>query len=286
MSNLLNFKVFSLTTIVAALLSIVGCSNNEDQSTKIDANSSAEIWAKVNSTNLTEPELEYAVKKLLGDQFVDARVLHNIRESLISSRAISLKAASVLDKNIQDEIEIATNAFREEKLIAAYIQQTVTPNPVSSKQVNEYYQSHLSDFGAQTVKSLQILKLDLSKSEISASKAVTILSKVSSSKNWKVATKSTPENVELITATSNKQLSPRLKSTITSLVINDVSGVIVEKDNAYVLKITGQQDIPPKPINEVSAIIRKRLAVQQLKTVVKQISEQILAESEVARLSN
>jgi hypothetical protein len=78
-------------------------------------------------------------------------------------------------------------------------------------------------------------------------------------------------------------LPAKLKSALNGLEAGETSALIVEGDKVFALKVTAIENIPAKPLMEVSAEIRKRLAATQLSKTVKSLTEQILGESTVVR---
>jgi len=262
---------------IAVAVSLVGCSDTEEP---IET-TTPEGWVTVNGSPINEAELDHAVNKFFGDQFVDARAEANIRKSLIASRALAQQSESTLSEARLAEIETAVNAYREERLIAALIEDSVTPEPVSASDVNEYYQAHLTDFGATTVKRLSVLKATLSESSEVSVSALRALSNHAELSDWQA--QPLTDGLELLTMSSLNQLSPSSISAINALEGGGQSGVIKEGSSAFVFKVTAIEKIPAKPLSEVSSIIRKRLSAMQLKKVVKALSETAVNESEIVK---
>ncbi|WP_428243222.1 peptidyl-prolyl cis-trans isomerase [Gynuella sp.] len=275
----------SLTLFCAVIL--VSCGKDKSESAVADADkpdvSSDVVWVTVNGSPIHESELDYARQKLLGDQFVDARVEENIRQSLISSRAIAQKAEAELSAEDLANIALATQVYREELLLKSYLQRVSVPRAVSEQMVVDYYHQHPEAFGAASISDLEILKVPLGP-EIDSAKVITILSGARTQENWSnIAAQQSGQKITYQKARSNQQLSPRLLSALNTLSTGDTSDVVIEAKQAYVIRVLSQQDIPPRPLSEVSRDIRKRLAAEELKKAIKSLSEKVLAESNIVR---
>lgn len=271
---------------VLACLVLVACSKPEqpelEQASEVPAEPQG--WATVNGSELTDAEFEAAVDRFFGDQLVDARALHSLRESLIASRALAQAAEQEISASELESIELATRAYREERLIAAYLDQSTTPQPVSSQQVQTYYQAHLEDFGAATVKQLEMLRIEYVNAGLSAADAATLLGQAPDQQSWDSwADSRAGSGVQSLTIAANDQLPVRLRAAVSPLDINQVSGVIVDGDIAYRVRVSRIDDIPAKPLAEVSGEIRRRLAASQLKDSISTISDDVLRESTIER---
>ncbi|GGX56082.1 peptidyl-prolyl cis-trans isomerase [Saccharospirillum salsuginis] len=274
---------------IAAGVLLTACSDKEPATaTEPTVDESAEKvvegWATVNDSVLTDDEFEAAVDRFFGDQIVDARALRNIRESLITSRALSQHAEQSLDADTLRSIELATQAYREEKLIAAYLDQVTTPEPVSAQAVKAYYENHLEDFGAASVKRLEVLRINFEEQGQQAAEAARLLGRVDERDDWATwSQKQADGSVRHMRVAANDQLSARLRAAIKPLGTDQVTGVIVEGDTAYRIRVLGVDRIPPKPLGEVSADIRRRLAANQLKQAISEVSEDVLSDSTIER---
>jgi hypothetical protein len=80
---------------------------------------------------------------------------------------------------------------------------------------------------------------------------------------------------------TDKVLHPRLEKLMKDLKKGETSNLVFIKGIPYVVRIVEDKQIPPQPLDNVSAQIRRALVPVQLKKAVKQASEQVLAKSEV-----
>lgn len=261
---------------LSCFLALASCGQIEG-----DAKVEVESWAIVNGSPMTAAQLDYSIKRFFGDQFVDARAELKIRESLIASRAISQKAESVLPAEDLADIELAVQAYREERLIAAYIQTESNPEPVSSQMVKDYYESNLEEFGASTIQRLQVLSASANYSELPIAQLTQQVYEFSKQDDWR--SNARPSFIKEYQTNSNSQLSSKIRAAIEKIPVGETSGIIVDEDNVYLFKNLAEEKIPPKPLAEVSATIRKRLAATQLSKTVKVLTDEIVGASQVDR---
>ncbi|MDX1472752.1 MAG: peptidyl-prolyl cis-trans isomerase [Reinekea sp.] len=262
-------------------LLVTGCDRKEN-TPEIPVETAIEpAWAVVNGSNLTEAELDYAVDRFFGGQFVDARAVQKIRESLIASRALAQNAESTLDEDILSEIEIAVQAYREERLIAAYIENTTSPEPVTAQMVEAYYQSHLDEFGAATIKRLVVLEANVGSAKRSQIEVSQALAKLGQSENWESLV--LPDYVRTYQLNSAASMPVKMKAVLQDINVGGKSAQIVDGEKIYLFRVVAEDQVPPKPLSEVSAGIRQRLAATQLSKTVKALSERVVSESDIIK---
>lgn len=264
--------------VLVSAIMLFACSGDDD-STPPETQGTG--WATVNGTELSEEQLDFALNRFFGNQFIDARAERKVRESLIASRAIALRAESELDEQVLDDVELAVQAYREERLIAAYIENTTTPEPVSSQMVNDYYQANPEEFGAQTIIRLAVLEADVEKSGQPVSQLSQELNALAQATDW--ADIQLPEYIRYYRTSTNAQLPASILAGVSNVKTGERSGVIVGDDRLYQFRKVSVEQIPPKPLAEVSATIRKRLAATQLSKTVKALSDRIVGESDVVK---
>lgn len=273
--------VSATAVLVSSVVLFNACSKDDSSAPKSDVDVAEAGWASVNGSDLTEAELDHALERFFGDQFIDARAVIKVRESLIASRALAQKAEQDLDADTLASLEVAVNAYREERLIAAYIEQFTTPEPVSAQQVNDYYQSNLEEFGQIELKRFEVLQVASENLTTPAAQLTQTLAQLGQSPEW--GSESLPEGFRYFQSTSNAQLPAEFRSALRTLEQNDVSAVISVDRGYAVLKVIAEEKIPAKPLAEVSAQIRRRLAATQLSKTVKELSNQIVSESDVIK---
>ncbi len=274
-------KIFKLLVAISCVCLAVSCSDADKKGESIEIQPIVPEGTLflVNESPVTDAQLGYAVNRFFGDQFVDQRAVKQIEQSLIASRALSQKAVNELDAEVLQDVELAVAAYREERLIAKYIESTTTPEHVSSSEVKAYYDANLEAFGAKTVRELEVIEVDRTASNQSLSVVTAELQAISEETNWENAT--LPEASKKYQVRTSAQISPRMISAANNLNVDETSGIIVEEDKVYLLRVIDVADIPAKPIEAVSVEIRQRLAAAKLKQYIKKLTDQVLEESVV-----
>jgi parvulin-like peptidyl-prolyl isomerase len=274
-------QILSSLIAIVFLCLAVACSDSGNNSVADNESMSTpeDTLFLVNDSPVTDSELDYAVQRFFGDQFVDQRAVKQIEQSLIASRALSQKALQELDIEILKDIELAVSAYREERLIAKYIEETTTPEHVSSSEVKAYYDANLESFGAKVVRELEVIEIDRAGSDQSLTEISSQLQSVSELDSWDGAR--LPEASKQYHIRTAAHIPPRILSAANALGIGETSGVIIEKDKVYLVRVTDITELPAKPIETVSVEIRQRLAAVKLKQHIKALSDQIIEESTI-----
>ena len=266
---------------IIALLALLTACDKQPLPSPAKPETTVAAWATVNGSALTDPELDYALNRFFGDQFVDARVMLKIRDSLIASRALAQQAEATLDATVMAELDLAVRAYREERLIAAYIENTSVPEPVSAQMVADYYQSHLEDFGAATIKRLEVLEANVDLAKLPLSDVSKALFDLSRAEEWSQLT--LPTYMRTYSVASNGQLPSSLKTALPALAVGSMSSLVIDATKIYIFKVVAQESIAAKPMDEVSVDIRKRLAATMLSKTVKTLTGQVVGSSEIIK---
>lgn len=273
-------RILPMVAAIAAGLLLQSCSSDGNATEQV-TEAKPKGWATVNGTPITEAELDHALNRFFGEQFIDARAEYQVRDSLIASRAIAQKAEANLSAEELAAIEVAVAAYREERLIAAYIQSLDLAEPVSSQQVKTYYDNNLDQFGAEEVKRLAVLELSLDKSQTSEAKASQQLFTLAKSGDWSQSL--LPTYIRYYESASNSSLPASIAKAIKPLEIGQQTNLIRHGGQLLIVKVVDVENIPAKPLAEVSREIRRRLAATQLKQTVKALSDSIVSESDVVK---
>jgi hypothetical protein len=78
-------------------------------------------------------------------------------------------------------------------------------------------------------------------------------------------------------------LAPALERAVKNTKVGETSDIVLIKGVPHAVRITSVTKLPAKPLSEVSAQIRKKLAALQLKKSVKAASEAAISEAKVER---
>ncbi len=274
---------FVLVAVTAA--SLAACSGSEDvdngtpQKVSSDQGSAftTSILARVDGTPITELELEQAMDRLFANHLEPAsknKIRQQVLQSLISSRAISRLAEREQDAADQRALAVKVSSYREELLVKAYLQAHATPEPISTEMVEAYYASHTDEFGGTTRCGFELIQTNRELKEEERSTLIKLLGGLSSEQDWQqwVNNHSTLPIAWRQLSANTEILKQPLKSLVSSTAAGSVSPLHVT-DQLIIVKVRDRTELPPKPLQEVSAEIRRKLAPLKMKEAIKEISD-------------
>lgn len=240
--------------------------------------------AFVNDTPITQQQLESARSRFnVAGKPIDARFDDTLTKSLVNSRAIALLAQKEIDELTRDSIEQKVHAYREELLVKEYLKRHAEPQPVTSSMVEDYYESHPEDFSGGTRKEFEYFittKEDLTEEE--RKQVLEFFANVKTEAAW--GNLHDPnQQLPLMYRKANARvglLEQPLKTLVDKTPAETVSSVHMGA-RIVVVRVLREETISPKPLAEVSAEIRKKLAPIQLKKAVKEVSEKALDQVSV-----
>lgn len=274
-----------LSLLIVGLLS--GCKG--DTPSRYTIRDHSNVLATVNGSPITQNELQQSMRASLGPQaskVLDQAGRRKMLESLVAGRAIAQVQQKALTDAQKETVDIQTAAFREQLLVKMYLAQNVPPQPVSHRMVEQYYREHPEKFGARTIRVYEMIASDGKLGEKSRDKVLAALQTPHKEKDWAgLAQRLKKKGLPLVYRSGQADagvLLPRLRDLMQPLAPGQASALTLINGVAYVVRIKEEKKIPAQPLNQVSARIRKMLLPIQLKKAVKQASEKVLAEAEVA----
>lgn len=274
---------------------LVGCDKSPDSRTALEqvpVEPSA-ILATVNGSPIRRDELELAVERTLGENaplYINEEIERKILESLVSSRAIALKSEAELSGYERHELDLKTQAYREELLVKHYLQQQITPQPVSQEMVADYYAKNPGEFGGGSEKTFEVITVERSALDDKArQRAISRLSEKPMAENdW--ADQVAKLREEGIPAQHQKSrmkvslIAQPLRSLVEPTAVGQVAPLHVG-DKITLVRVIDEQALPPRPLSEVAGDIRKKLAPQRVKQAVSKLSSTVLGGTEVKYLT-
>lgn len=235
--------------------------------------------AFVNDTPVTQQQLESARSRFnVSGKPLDARFDDTLTKSLVNSRAMALLAQEEIDDLTRELIEQKVHTYREELLVKEYLKRHAEPQPVTSSMVEDYYQRHPEDFSGGTRKEFEYFIT--TKEELAEDERKQVLEFFAGAKNkdkWE-GLLGAYQQLPLMYRKANARvglLEQPLKTLVDKTAVDTVSSVHMGA-RIVVVRVLGEEKISPKPLAEVSAEIRKKLAPIQLKNAVKEVSEKAL----------
>lgn len=263
--------------IIVFVGAIFGCSPKVDT-----AKSSSKVVATVNGEIITQDDVNFLLQKLMSGvpaTDADSTLQKKIVDSLIASKAMTIKVKAQLSEAELKDIEQASKNFEEELYVKAYLQKNITPEPVTGAMVKAYYEQNPEQFGAHTTQSFQILKLDASASEEVRNNLLAHVVEIKADKDWGFKKALYEKRFGLTYQEGNNLpglLNEKLSEAISKLGEKQTSNVLALDDGLYLVRVVKVESLGPKALSLVSSSIRKTLAAKQLKTAVKKATEESL----------
>jgi len=246
------------------------------------------ILATVNSTPITQYDVDLTIQTTLGKTVsskLDAEGQKKVLESLVQSRAISQVQEKELTPKEKFALEKKVDAYREQLLVKQYLAKHTDIEPVTHEMVKEYYDKHPERFGAKNIRTYEMITSKQSVNSSERDNLITALKSPDKKTEWKTWVKELQGRGYPLQykqgQTTNKLLHPKLQTLMQGLKKEESSALSFVQERAYIVRILDEKQVPPRPLNDVSAQIRKTLTPVQLKKAVKQASEQVLKDVNV-----
>lgn len=273
---------------LALAVLLAGCKDDSKQAlSDVPVEPSATL-VTVDKTPITRAQLELTTERTLGESaplFANEEVERKILESLVSSRAMALLAERELDASEREQLDLKAQAYREELLVRHYLEAHANPEPVTAEQVADYYSRHQDEFGGGVEKSFEIIASD---QELEPSQRTELITLLSSSqvqgKDWQKLVADWRQAGKPLQYRQSRLKLELLEQPLRSLVEPSAAGSIAPlyvDGQLMLVRVTAEQQLPAKPLAEVSGTIREKLAPQALKQVVKSLSSEALKAVDV-----
>lgn len=264
--------------LVAALLALGGCGPDADQALSQTPVEPAVVLATVDGTSVTRAQLELAIERTLGESaplFANADVERKILDSLVSGRAMARLAERDLSPAEREELELRTQAYREELLVRDYLKKHATAQPVTTEMVAQYYQRHPDEFGGGVEKRFEIITANGALNEQMRDQLIRQLSDPKlAAADWRSRVESWRATGTPVEFRSGQARVELLEQPLRGLVESTPAGKVAPlstRDGLTLVRVTEEKRLPARPLAEVSGDIREKLAPLQLKQAVKQL---------------
>ncbi|WP_139159443.1 peptidylprolyl isomerase [Pseudomonas argentinensis] len=278
---------YAFAALALAVL-LAGCKDDSRQAlSDVPVEPSATL-VTVDKTPITRAQLELTIERTLGESaplFANEEVERKILESLVSSRAMALLAERELDASEREQLDLKAQAYREELLVRHYLEAHANPEPVTAEQVTDYYNRHQDEFGGGVEKSFEIIASDQELEPAQRTELITLLSSAQvQGKDWQKLVADWRQAGKPLQYRQSRLKLELLEQPLRSLVEPTAAGSIAPlyvDGQLMLVRVTAEQQLPAKPLAEVSGTIREKLAPQALKQVVKNLSGEALKAVDV-----
>jgi hypothetical protein len=261
----------ALVFIVLILPMLLACDNKAN-----NVHDDSKVVARVGDVYITHDELQLQLQKLTGLTRLtpeQKNIRDNVLESLVLSRLMSQKQASLMSQDEILELEQEVNSYREERLTQKYLSQHVVANPPSKEQVNSFYEANLHRFGGGYYSQVEYW----------------LLTKDCQFKNHKKLSNQALKK-QLLTAGCNQSqyVASELNSKLANVLGVDAKDITENKafwftanEGQKVAFVESIEQRKAQPLVEVVASIRKMLAPMQLKLAIDETKSHLIKEMEV-----
>lgn len=291
-------KVAPYLYCVILIVSLGACSKQSELFSQSASSQSVtlpgddKVLAKVNGSPITRYDLDSTIQRMLGEyqsSLLDKNGRQQALESMTASRAMSQAALKEMPAEDLAVIEKQVSAYKEKLLVSSYLKAHATVQPVTDEMVKEYYAKNPDRFGAKKVRRYDMLFGAQKLQTGSRDQIMHALAKAGQAKDWRQQSEIlVKQGYSLQYRQGNmdeKLLNPRLRRLMRSLDVGQSSDVTFIEGKPYIVRIISEEEIPPRPLNEVSAEIRRSLVPVQLKKAVKTVSKELLKSIKVEYLS-
>jgi hypothetical protein len=279
-------KLFIAVLVIATLAACGNTGKEQDAAARLPGDD--KILATVNGSAISAYDLEQAVRTSLGPAaagMLDAKGKRSVLDSLVAARAIAQVQEKALIGKDRAALDKQTAAYREQLLVKMYLSKNTAGEPVSQQMVSDYYQRHPEQFGAKTVKAYEVIDSRAALTDAGRDKLLAALKDADKHKDWATWSKKLNQKglaVEFKSGNADPAiLAAELRGRLEALKAGDPAVLSLADGRVSLARVTAEKKIPPRPLNEVSARIRKMLLPVQLKKAVRQASEEVLAEAAV-----
>ncbi len=246
------------------------------------------VLATVDGEPVTRYDVDAAARTMLGDTqatLLDAAARRRVLESLVTSRAIARRQLERMDAHGRAELEKRVAAYREQLLVKAYLEGRTTPRPVTQAMVEAYYARHPEQFGARSVRTYEMLFAPAPVAGSLAKRLSAALAEVASREDWEAAAAELSGH-GLATRyrrgrVDARLLEPALQRALGGLAVGEASAVVRVDGRPHLVRVLDEQQVPPRPLDEVSAEIRRMLVPVQISSAVEDAARTVLADAKV-----
>ncbi len=285
-----DIRVYHFLMALLCWLTLFACSSPEKnpaaQSVQLPGEDT--VLATVNGSAITQYDLEQAMRTTLGKaslSMLDESGRKNLLESLAAAKAISQSQEKNLSNEDRAVLEKKVAAYREQLLVKMYLAENTTKEPVSQKMVEDYYGRHPEQFGGKTITRYELITSQTALPDARRDQLLAALQDADQQKNWAAWCEQLKQKGLAVAYKSGNAdpaiLTPDLREQLARLQPGQPADLAFSNSAISLARIIEQKKIPPRPLSEVSAQIRKMLLPVQLKKAVKQASDQVLKEAEV-----
>jgi len=247
------------------------------------------VLARVEEQPVTRFDLERGVDKSLGKfavESVERNARGQVLESLLQSKAMAILGERELTGAQRKLIEKEVSAFRENLLVKAYLAKESPFKDVTPQEVRKYYDDHPSRYGAKTDRRYELIFGKNAAAGPQRVQLMTRLTELAEQANWSTPAAESALDLPLgyaVGRLSEKSLHPKLKELLAGLKVGKASNIVFVQGRPYLARIVAEDQLPPRPFEEVKSDIESTLTTLKLRDAVRNVGKKALERVKVER---
>lgn len=249
------------------------------------------VLAYVNDRPVYQHQVDIAFERTLGPQgalLADDSTWDKVLESVVATRVLADLAAAQLSDGEHRELEARVQAWREEKLVRQYLADRVTPTPVTSAMVEDYYRRHPEQFGGGERLHYEQLSVAVAGDESLRDRAIAFLGEAADVTDWQALAQQARRG-DLPATYQRGDVGqgvgePALRARLQPMTEGQTSALAFSGGEASMLRLVRRETLAPRPLMEVSDDIRMRLAPVQLRKAVREVMDDAMQDANVRYL--
>jgi hypothetical protein len=247
-----------------------------------------EIVARVNGKDITRYDVELQGKHSLGQLSVGSieRVAYpKLVEATIQTRAIALAAEKELTPTERQALEKEVAAHREQLLVRRYLKRHSPPKPVTPEMALDYYKQHPERFGASKQKTYQLIGTTRALAGSERAALLRDLEGAAAQSDWKLWAESLAKRGHAVAyseaTAGDRLLHPKLRELLSGLKPGQVAAPAFIQGRAYLARVGGEAEQPPRPFDEVREDIERLLGPSQVSAAVERVAREVMKATRV-----
>jgi hypothetical protein len=286
--------ILAITIAVTLAILLAACEAEQQAATPVPAPApevepvAVDIAAQVNGEVITRAEVEQMALEMFGEyqaSAMDDASRAKLLDSMVSTVALAQKSLAELSDEERVRIENKTRRYRENLLVSEYLRRNAARQPVTESMIQDYYKRNPQRFGAAEIPRYQLLTtrqaLALDQRNAFLKKYAELKSAPSLQAIHQGFQQSGFDTLYQTGVAEPGLLSERLQQIINNETPGKLSDLHYLDDKPYLVLVDEVIQTQPQPLSEVRSLIRKTLAMAQLKQAVKELSEQVTQEASI-----
>ena len=249
------------------------------------------VLASVNGSAITKYDLKATIKsgptRFIGESPGKA-MRKKILESMVHQKVLAEAQDKKLTPKERAQLDKLVAAYREKLLAQMYLNKSELMRPVTSKEIDAYYQSHPKEFGADKIVKYELL---MTQRSLALSERKTVLDRLTTAKkaeDWRsFAQTASGDKFPVVYrrgVSTAASLQGKLRNVVLGLNDKEISDVTIIDGKAFLVRALSVERVAPESLLKVSPRIRTQLEALEMKRALKQAVDKELKGAKVKYL--